>query len=161
MPAEGRLLALVTATAVLAAAGAGAAEEATYRKRVGQFVVVLTVMPSELLGARVEPETPGASPRRPPSTGDTHHVVVSVFDSTSGLRLSRLNVQARVAALGFSGEKRDLRPIDIAGEVAYAGSFPMPGRGPFRVDVELATHSSVHRLQARFYFTHPSFAPPS
>lgn len=155
-----RVLALILAAAVFAASPAGAVEEETYRKRAGQFSVYLTVMPSEVIRGRVQPDAPGASPQRPPAARDTHHVMVSIFDSASGLRLSGLKVKARVALLGFSGEKRDLEPISITGEVAYANSFPMLGRGPFRIDVEFQAHDATHAQQATFYFTHPSFAPP-
>lgn len=144
-----RALALILSAAVFAASPAGAAEEETYRKRAGQFSVYLTVMPSEVIRGRVQPDA-----------RDTHHVMVSIFDSASGLRLSSLKVKARVALLGFSGEKRDLEPVRIAGEVAYANSFPMLGRGPFRIDVELQAHDAVHGQRATFYFTHPGFAPP-
>ena len=155
-----RVLALILAFAAFAAAPAGAAQEQTYRKLAGQFSVYLTVMPSEVIRGPLPPEIPGASPQRPAEAGDTHHVMVSIFDSASGLRIESFKVKARVAALGFSGEKRDLEPISIAGRAAYANSFPMLGRGPFRVDVEFQVHSDMHRQELTFYFTHPSFAPP-
>ena len=155
-----RLLALVLAAAAFAAAPAGAAQEQAYRKVAGQFSVYLTVMPSEIIRGPLRPDIPGASPQRPSATRDTHHVVISIFDSASGLRVENLKMKARVAALGFSGEKRDLDPITLAGHAAYANSFPMLGRGPFRVDVEFQAHDDMHRQELTFYFTHPNFAPP-
>ena len=152
--------ALVLAAAALAAVPAGAAEEETYRKQVANFSVYLTVMPSEIVLGPLPPDVPGATPQGPTGARDTHHVMVSVFDSPSGVRLRGLEVKARVAALGFSGEKRDLEPLSIAGQTVYANSFPMLGRGPFRVDVEFRAHYGMNPKQATFYFTHPSFAPP-
>ena len=154
------LRALVLAFAVLAAMPVGSAETGAYRKLAGPFTVYLTVMPSEVIRGPLPPDIPGATPLRPPAARDTHHVVVSIFDSASGLRVESFKVRARVAALGFSGEKRDLEPISIAGQGAYANGFPMLGRGPFRVDVEFWAHSETRRKELTFYFTHPDFAPP-
>lgn len=131
-----------------------------FRKQAGQYVVYLTVMPAEIIRGPLLPETPGASPQSAPSARDTHHVMVAIFESTSGMRVRGLRVTARVAALGFSGEKRDLEPLDVGGEPAYANSFPMLGRGPFRIDVQLSAHGRASG-QTTFYFVHPRFdAPP-
>lgn len=138
-----------------------AADDAGFVKKAGDYTVYLAIMPAELVRGPIAPEVPGASPQRAPAARDTHHVVISIFESRSGMRVSGFDVKARVSALGFSGEKRDLEPIRIGGAAAYANSFPMLGRGPFRVDVEFAAHGGVHAQRTTFYFTHPSFAAPN
>lgn len=67
---------------------------------------------------------------------------------------------AAFVALGFSGEKRDLEPLSVGGAMVYGNTFPMLGRGPFRVDVEFGARYGPHKQQTTFYFTHPSFAAP-
>ena len=151
---------LVSWIALAALPCAAAAEEAGFRKNVGDYALYLAVMPAEVIKGPLPPEPAGASLNRSPAARDTHHVMVSIFDARSGLRVSGLQVKARVAALGFSGEKRDLGPIGIAGATVYGNAFPMLGRGPFRVDVEFSTRYGPHTQQATFYFTHPSFAAP-
>ena len=64
-----------------------------------------------------------------------------------------------MAELGFSGVKKTLEPIVVAGEKVYGGRFPMLGRGPLRVDVEFRVPGAVGPERGTFYFTHPSFAP--
>ncbi len=151
--------ALVLACA-LAAAPAGAQEAGkTFAERSGRYVVYLVVMPSEALRGPLPPEIPGASPQRRPAAKDTHHVMVSIFDVHEGRRMDGLEVKARVAALGFSGEKRSMEPTEVAGARMYANSFPMLGRGPFRVDVDFSG-PDVPAQYVRFYFRHPRFAPP-
>jgi hypothetical protein len=152
--------ALLAIGAILGTPRGAAAEEETFRKTVGDFSLYLTVMPAEVIRGPRAPEVPGASPRRAPAARDTHHVMVSIFDVRTGQRLERLQVKARVAALGFSGEKRDLETISIGGAKVYGNTFPMLGRGPFRVDVEFNAHGGPHAQRATFYFTHPSFAAP-
>ena len=137
------------------------APEAGYRKNVGEFRVYLAVMPADLLAGPGVPQVPGATPYRAPAARDTHHVMVSIFERRSGRGVPDAAVGARVAALGLSGEKKTLRPTSVAGEQVYAALFPMMGRGPFRVDVEFRPAGAARAERARFYFSHPSFAPPA
>jgi len=148
------------ALAAFVALPRAAAEEAGFRKNVGEYSLYLAVMPAEVIKGPLPPEPAGGSVNRPPAARDTHHVMLSIFDSRSGLRISGFQVEARVAALGFSGEKRDLEPISIGGATVYGNTFPMLGRGPFRVDVEFGPRYGPHMRRATFYFTHSSFAAP-
>jgi hypothetical protein len=136
-------------------------EEASFRKSVGDFSVYLAVMPAEFLAGPAVPPVPGATPYQRPAPRDTHHVMVSIFESRTGRRVEQASVAARVAELGFSGVKKSLEPASVTGEKVYAGLFPMPGRGPYRVDVEFRLPAAARPERATFYFTHPSFAPPS
>ena len=150
------LLAVLLAATV--AASARAAEDLSFRKNVADYWVYLTVMPAELISGP-PPSEPGATPSQPPATRDTHHVMVSLFDYRSGRRITDANVQARVAALGFSGTQKALESTSVAGAPLYAGLFSMIGRGPFRIDVEFRT-AEAKPQHATFYFSHPSFAQP-
>lgn len=137
-----------------------ASEQVEFRRTAGEFSVFLAVMPAEFItGPQPAPE-PGATPYQPPAAKDTHHIMVSIFESRSSRRVTEAAVAARVAALGFSGEKKVLEPTAVAGAAVFANSFPMIGRGPFRVDVEFRVPGAQRHEQATFYFTHPSFAPP-
>lgn len=148
------------ALAAVVALPRAAAEESGFRKNVGVYSVYLAVMPAEVIKGPLPPEPAGASLNRPAAARDTHHVMVSIFDSRSGLRIGGWQVEARVAALGFSGEKRVLEPLSVGGATVYGNTFPMLGRGPFRVDVEFGARYGPHTQQTTFYLTHPSFAAP-
>ncbi len=150
---------LAVLIAVTVAASARAAEDVSFRKNVAGYWVYLTVMPAELLSGP-PPSEPGATPFQPPAARDTHHVMVSLFDYRSGRRITDASVQARVAALGFSGTQKALERTSVAGAPLYAGLFPMIGRGPFRIDVEFRTAGAKSPQHATFYFRHPSFARP-
>ena len=145
------LTATVTATSY-------ASEEVSFRKNVADYWVYLTVMPAELISGP-PPSQPGATPFQPPAARDTHHVMVSLFDYRSGRRITDAKVEARVAALGFSGAQKALESTSVAGAPLYAGLFPMIGRGPFRIDVEFRT-AEAKPQHTTFYFSHPSFAQP-
>ena len=154
-----RLIAALVLLAVAGYAIGARADEATFSERSGRYIVYLVVMPSEALRGPLPAELPGASPQRPPAAKDTHHVMVSIFDTHDGSRMNGLQVQARVAALGFSGEKRSMQPVQVGEAPMYGNSFPMLGRGPFRVDVDFSG-PEVRPRHVTFYFIHPQFAPP-
>ena len=136
-----------------------AAEDLNFRKNVGDFWVYLAVMPADFIAGPPAIE-PGATPFQPASVRDTHHLMVSIFDYRTGRRITDAVVEARVAALGMSGVKKELDTANAAGASVYAGLFPMLGRGPFRVDVEFRAPGATGPQHTTFYFTHPSFRPP-
>ena len=136
-----------------------AVEELNFRKNVGDFWIYLAVMPADLIAGPPAAE-PGATPFQPASARDTHHLMVSLFDYRTERRITDARVEARVAALGVSGVKKVLENTSAAESPVYAGLFPMPGRGPFRIDVEFRAPGATGPQHATFYFTHPSFRPP-
>ncbi len=158
--AGARLTILAVALAAAFSLSAFASDQIGFRTTVGEFSVYLAVMPAEFVaGPQPTPER-GTTPYQPPAAKDTHHVMVSIFEYRTGRRVSEAMVTARVAALGLSGEKKALEPTAVAGATVFSNSFPMIGRGPFRVDVEFRVPGAKRHEQATFYFTHPSFAPP-
>lgn len=159
-PVDALFRALLVLIVALAFPGRALAQELGFRKNVGDFWVYLAVMPAELLTGPGASQPPGATPYQAPAARDTHHVMVSIFEYRSGRRVEEASVAARVAELGFSGAKKTLEPIIVAGEKVYGGRFPMLGRGPYRVDVEFRLPGAAGPEHATFYFTHPSFAPP-
>ena len=154
------VLAVFAIGAVLPARPGAGADGQPFHKTAGNYSVYLAVMPTEIVRGPLAPEIPGASLQRAPAARDTHQVMVSIFDARTGLRVNGLQVKARVAALGFSGERRALEATSVAGATVYMNGFPMLGRGPFRVDVEFGAPGNPHSQHVRFYFTHPSFAAP-
>lgn len=134
-----------------------AAEEATFRQTAGEYSIYLAVMPRELITGPAAVESDRTRIFQQAAARDTHHLMVSIFESRSGRRITDAAVAARVAGLGFSGEKKTLMPTALAGSVLYTGLFPMIERGPFRIDVEFRVPSTVQLGQVTFYFTHPQF----
>ncbi len=154
------LPALLALTMALPFAGRALGQETDFRKNVGDFWVYLAVMPAEVLTGPAVPQVPRATPYQAPAARDTHHVMVSIFEYRTARRVEQASVAVRVAELGFSGVKKTLEPVVVAGEKVYGGRFPMLGRGPYRVDVEFRLPGAVGSERGTFYFTHPSFAPP-
>lgn len=152
--------AALSLVALVASVHGAETEEAGFRKNVGDYSLYLSVMPAEVIRGPVAPDDPAASPYRRPAARETHHVMVSIFGLRDGKRITDAGVMARVAALGFSGEKKALEPTTVAGAAVFGGFFSMMGRGPYRVDVEFRVPAAARRQHASFYFTHPSFKAP-
>lgn len=157
-PVKRAVLAITLAASVTLPSAA--AVDAGFRRNVGDYSLYLSVMPADVIRGPLAPVDPAASPNRPPAARDTRHVMVSIFESRDGRRVTDARVAARVAALGFSGEKKPLERTAVAGAAVYGGFFPMMGRGPYRVDVEFQAPPTALRQHASFYFTQPSFEMP-
>jgi hypothetical protein len=125
-------------------------------KRAGSYSVYLGVLPGQFAEA-ASGVAPGSGTRG--SAADTHLVVVSITDA-GRRKLEHVRVEARVAALGFSGERKFLEPLTISSSPAYGATFRMQGRGPFRVDVRFRVPGEPEDGRVRFYFVHPRFRPP-
>lgn len=133
-------------------------DQIEFRTIAGDFSVYLAVMPSVMItGPDNIPES-AASPYQATAAKDSHHVMVSIFEYRSGKRISKAAVSARIAGLGFSGEKKTLKPVEVAGATVFANSYSMIGRGPFRVDIQFQISPGSHPEHATLYFTHPQFS---
>lgn len=120
-----------------------------HSKTAGGLTAYLGLVPAEIVRGHAarhpEAQAHGGAPRG----AHVYHVVVAIFD-TSGARVENAKVTARVSSVGLAGAQRLLEPMKIADTVTYGNYFNLPGRGRYRIDVE------VERSQgpARFEFAY-------
>lgn len=129
------LLSAALATAVVPASVFADVHEHT--KTVSGLTVYLGLVPAQIVrghpGRHPEAQAHGGAPR-----GEhVYHLIVAVFDTASGARVEDAKVAARVSSLGLAGPHRGLEPMKIADTVTYGNYFNLPGRGRYRVDVEV------------------------
>jgi hypothetical protein len=126
----GALLAL--AVAIPGTANAGNQERAQV---VGNMNVFLGIMPASSIRGQlvslVEEEMHGGIP----SGEDVYHVLVTLFDRSSGERIEDATVTARVAPLGLGRNARPLEVMYSAGVVCYCNWFEMTAGEPYRISV--------------------------
>jgi len=101
------------------------------------FTVYLGVIPAEIIRGY-----PKDSPERmvhggTPRGEHVYHVVVSIFETKSGARITDAKVSGQVASLGLGGPKRELEPMKIADTITYGNYFTLPGKGPYRIVLEI------------------------
>jgi hypothetical protein len=57
-----------------------------------------------------------------------YHVMMVIFYSATGARVSDATVIAPVSGVGLAGSKRNLEPMEVAGAMTYGNFFDLPGR---------------------------------
>jgi hypothetical protein len=119
---------LAGAVAVAASGFVPQAHSADFQReqRVGPMTVYVGVLPSELISPSLaEGQAHGGIPRG----RGWHHVLIALFDTKTGQRITDAEVTARVEDVARiqSGEKR-LEPMVIAGTVTFGNFFSMPAR---------------------------------
>lgn len=146
--------AIVLPAAALLGAPSAALAEGNVRN-VGGFAIYLGVLPAQMvLGhAREHPEQ--KMHRGVPAGRGQQHVVVAVFDSSSGARIDDAIVTATVTEPGFAHIEKQLEPMPIAGAMSYGNYFPMPAKGPYRVDVRVVRPNTGKTADATFMVTPP------
>lgn len=147
---------MMTWLALVMAAFTGTAAAADFYKTTGNIAVYLGVLPSELVQ--------GHSPEHPenmqhgwaPSAKLSHHVVVAVFDTKDGSRITHAEVSARVGAIGLAPTSKKLERITIDKSVSYGNYFAMTSPGPYRIDVEVVwPPSATSPVKTSFEYSHP------
>lgn len=70
---------------------------------------------------------------RPAGGGQVHHLVVAVFDASSGRRIDNAVVRAQLSESGIVDEPpKYLTPMRINGQMSYGQVFSMATAGPYR-----------------------------
>ncbi len=81
--------------------------------------------------------------------GETH-VMVALFDATTGKRITDANVSARVRGDRDAVEQKRLEPMVIAGAETYGNYFSLLGSGPFRITIYFRTPGVASERHAEF-----------
>lgn len=145
----GPLLAALALTASLAAP-AGADE---HSRSVNGHTVYLGVVPAEIVKGH-EPGHPerlmhGGVPYR----RGQYHVMVVIFESVSGKRITDADVVARIAEPGIAPVQKQLQPMVIAGAMSFGNYFPMGGPGPYSIKVTFQLPKIKRQLETEFRYT--------
>jgi hypothetical protein len=143
---------LAGALAVAASGLAPQAHSADFEReqRVGPMTVYLGVLRSELISLSLKEGEHGGVPRG----RGWHHVLIALFDTKTGQRITDAEVTARVEDVARiqSGEKR-LEAMMIAGTVTFGNYFSMPARDPYSIHVNIDGHG-YGKFEVTFHYRH-------
>lgn len=143
----GPLLAALALGAFLAAP-----VRAEHSKNVGGHTVYLGVVPAEV----VKGHEPGHSERQMhggvPNRREQYHVMVAIFESGSGKRVSDARVVARVSEPGLAPVRKKLEPMMIADAMSFGNYFSMGGAGPYSIKVTVELPATKRRLETEFRY---------
>lgn len=73
---------------------------------------------------------------RPSGGGQVHHLVVALYDTTSGRRIDNAVVRAQLGESGIVDEPpKYLTPMPINGQMSYGQVFSVAKAGPYRFHI--------------------------
>jgi len=141
--------------ALALAASLAAPARAEHSKTVDGHTVYLGIVPAEL----VKGHEPGHLERDMhggvPSRRGQYHVMVVIFETASGKRVTDASVIARVSEPGLAPMQKKLEPMVIAGAMSFGNYFPMGGLGPYSIKVTFELPTIKHKLETEFRYAAP------
>jgi hypothetical protein len=132
-----------------------AAIAADYYKSVGGYAIYIGILPAQIVQGHSREHPEGKMHGGAPSGRHQYHVVVAVFDASSGARVDDAQVAARVGEPGLAPVEKRLEPMPVAGAMSYGNYFPMAAPGPYRIDVRVVRPGAGKTVEAAFTYSHP------
>lgn len=128
---------------------------AEHTKTVDGHTVYLGVVPAEIIRGH-EPGHPerqmhGGLPYR----RGQQHIMVVIFETASGKRITDARVVARVSETGLAPVQKKLEPMEIAGAMSFGNYFPMRGPGPYSIKVTFELPAAKQKLETEFQYAMP------
>lgn len=123
-------------------------------KVVKGVAIYVGVVPAEIVRGHPKEHPEGAMHGALARGGEQYHVMVALFDATTGLRIEAPEVRASVAGPGRSRLWVTLEPMKIADTITYGNYFQMSGSGPFNIDVQIRSPNTADVIEARFEHKH-------
>ncbi|OGA54806.1 MAG: hypothetical protein A3F74_25070 [Betaproteobacteria bacterium RIFCSPLOWO2_12_FULL_62_58] len=124
------LVAAFLATALVIVSGVSAAD---LTKSASGMTVRLGITPAESMRGQPETKLHGGVP----SGKGQHHVVVALFESASGKRISNAEITAKVGELGLRTVEKKLDPMVIDKTVTWGNFFQMSSPGQYRIELKI------------------------
>lgn len=140
--------------ALVALAGVARADIANEREVVQGMAFYLGIVPSELV--RDAPSGHGERSMHggTPAGAGQFHVMVAVFDATTGERVTDASIEAHVEVSGANGSDKALEPMLIVDALAYGNFFALPEKGPFAVVLQVSRPGLTRPVVVRFEHAH-------
>ena len=142
------------AASLLIVATAGPVCAADYYKTAGNLAVYLGVMPAELVQGHPPEHPKGKMHGGLASNKRQNHVVVAVFDTKDGSRITNAEVSARVGQIGLAQMAKKLDPMTIANTTSFGNYFLMSGAGLYRIEIEIH-RPNAEAVEATFEYVQP------
>ena len=118
----------------------------------GGMLIYLGITPSGVL--RDDPKHYGNHNKQcpVPSSADSYHVMVALFDKLTGKRIVNADVYARVSPLGLVGRRKHFGAITVAGAVTYCNYFDLSTTDRYDINLEVKRPVSSKVTHAKFTY---------
>jgi hypothetical protein len=133
-----------------------AADPGTFKQADG-VVIYFAVVPAAFVFGHPAEHTGGGMHGGTPEGRYVHHLLVALFDSATGMRITDASVVAVVQGGRQPSETRiELTPMTIGGAQAYGGFATLPPRDRYHVEIEVARPGAA---AVRAVFSHQHLQP--
>jgi len=138
------LVALALASSVAASA------HAENSRIVDGHTVYLGVVPAEFVKGH-EPGHPEREMHKgAPARRGQHHVMIAIFETATGKRVTAARVVARVSEPGLTQIQKKLEPMEIAGAMSFGNYFAMRSAGPYHIKLAIELPATKRKLDTEF-----------
>lgn len=149
------LLAAFFLVAGWAAASAPAVAADDRYKVVNGIAAYLGVIPAAILRGHAATHAERTMHGGVPTRADDYHLVVALFEGSTGARISDASVSVTIGNPGHVGETRvNLEPMTIAGTVTYGAFASLAGRGRHVIAVEIRRPGVERPTRIEFTYSH-------
>lgn len=122
-------------------------------KDVDGVTIYLGVIPAALLVGHPKGHTESEMHGGPPAGAHEYHVLVALYDSTTGTRIANAKVRVSAAPLGGTASERLLEPMLIADAITYGNYFTLTGEGTYVIRLRIDIPGR-HTVQTMFEYQH-------
>lgn len=149
-----RLVCVVLAAMFVLIAGVSLAGHLGRYKVEDGIGIYLGVMPTDLIAEHPLEHTELTMHGEVPLGEHHHHVLIALFETATGERITDAEVEANVREIGLAGQKKKLEPMTIAGALTYGNFFELRYRARYRISVQIQRPGSPRAIEADFDYEH-------
>lgn len=122
-------------------------------KEAGNLTVYVGTLPAPLMRKHPSEHVERTMHGGPPVGSNEYHLVVAIFDTASGTRISDADVSATVSDLGHvSANQLKLEPMTINNAVTYGGFVALPARERATISIQVRRSGEPSPVQAEFLY---------
>ncbi len=125
------------------------ADDSQRHQQVDGINIYLGVIPAQITQARHSEMHGGVN-----NNEHRYHILVALFDSNNGERITDAKVKATVAQLGLSGETKRLEPMSTE-LLSYGNYFAMHRADNYQIQIEIQRGDGKGKSVAQFVFSRP------
>ena len=140
---------LFTFFCLLLATNLAVAADSQRHQRIDGMDIYFGVIPAQMTQSQRSNMHGGAD-----NTEHRYHVLLALFDSKSGERISDASANASVARLGMTGETKVLEPMP-GGVLSYGNYFVMHKPDYYRIGFEIQRAKGGDKTVAKFVYQRP------
>ena len=90
-----------------------------------------------------------------PAAAHNHHLIVAIFNSITGERVTDASVTAKVMQPGFEPPEKPLEPMKIADSITYGNFFDLAKPGIYRIRLSISRLGSARPVMIDLLYDHP------